>query len=97
MKSLSRSQPGISSLEAIEGQKGWCSQDESLVPAELLGVKSVTVEDDDLVASFTMFGVESSCALKSVHNDLAKRQVVECWIPKYVGARRPIWLNKRSS
>ena len=91
MKSLSRSQPGISSLEAIEGQKGWCSPDASLVTAELLGVKSGTVEDDDLVASLTMFGVESSRALKSLHTDLVNRQVIvmECLIPRYGGARTP--------
>ena len=73
MKSLSRSQPGISSLEPIEGQKGWCSRDASLVAAELLGVESGTVEDDGLVASLTMFGVQSSYVLKSIHNYLAFR------------------------
>ena len=83
MKSLSRNQSGISSLDAIEGQKGWCSQDASLIAAELLGVQSGSVEGDDLVASLTMLGVESSCALKSVPNDLADRQVMKCLVPRY--------------
>lgn len=65
MKSLSRSQPGISSLEAIKGQKGWCLQDGSFIAAELLVVKSGTVDDDGLVASLTIVGVERSCAFRT--------------------------------
>ena len=62
MKSLSRSQSGISFLEAIKGQKGWCLQDASVIAAELLFLESGIGEDDFLVASLALFRVESSCA-----------------------------------